>query len=140
MLLTLTLNNAGFPANESEWYASGKLTLTSNSSSFLCPTIWSSNVSMKLPVPNVKSNPSAFPPSNASPSTNPSKLIFTTSSNAAFAFASSNSFNLPDDANNFSISWFTVSSVTFAFSFLIFSPLYSPNFISGNTGTSNTTS
>ena len=96
-------------------------------------------MSIKLCEPNVKSNPSAFPPSNASPSINPSKSIFATSFNSAVASAST-SFNLAAPSFNLSISAFTFSSVISKVSFSTSTPLYSPKVIAGNTGITNTTS
>jgi len=73
------LNTAGLPASSAAWYSSGNVTSTSLDSPAFTPTNCSSKPGMKDPVPNSNEWFSAFPPSKASPSTNPSKSITTVS-------------------------------------------------------------
>ena len=80
--LILTLNVAGFPARSAAWYFSGNVTLTSTSSPAFFPTNWSSNVSMNVCEPISNGWFSPFPPSKATPSTNPSKSITAVSPSA----------------------------------------------------------
>ena len=70
-----TLNVASFPAKSFEKYSSGNFTFMSFSSSILMPIIWSSKPGINVLLPISSSCFSAFPPSNAFPSTNPSKSI-----------------------------------------------------------------
>ena len=72
---TFTLNIASFPARSFEKYSSGNFTLISFSSSMFIPITWSSNPGINVLLPISNSCPSAFPPSKAFPSTNPSKSI-----------------------------------------------------------------
>jgi len=71
--VTFTLNTAGFPAKSSLKYSAGKETLTSPSCPTAYPTNCSSKVSINDLLPNCNAYPSAFPPSNGTPSMNPSK-------------------------------------------------------------------
>ena len=76
---SLNLNVASLPANSSAWYSSGKVTTTSFSSPVFKPSNCSSNPGINDPEPISRSYFSACPPSNASPSTEPEKSIFTVS-------------------------------------------------------------
>ena len=122
--LTFTLNIDSFPAKFSAWYSAGNVTLTSTSSPAFLPSNCSSYPGMNDPDPNSKSNPSAFPPSNATPSTNPSKSIFTISPFLDF-------FETDSILAFFAASAFISSSTSLAKTLTAFSstvnPLYSFN-------------
>ena len=125
-----TLNVAGFPANASAWYSAGKVTLISPSCPTVYPTNWSSNVSINIFDPNFNWWESAFPPSNGTPSINPSKARSTVFPISALCPSGASS-NLDLAFNMFSISLSKRSSVIWKVSFSTSKPLYSPKVISG---------
>ena len=68
----VTLNTASAPANSAEWYCSGNVTVISLVSPAVIPINCSSNPGMKELDPITNGWFSPFPPSNATPSLNPS--------------------------------------------------------------------
>jgi len=126
---TLTLKVASFPAKSFEKYSSGNFTLISFSSSIFIPITWSSNPGINVLLPISKSWFSAFPPSNATPSTNPSKLMLAMSPFSTGL--SSTETNLELCSCICSNSCATSFSVTLYSILLISTPLYFPNSTSG---------
>ena len=124
-----TLNTASFPAKSFEKYSSGNFTLISFSSSIFIPMIWSSNPGINVLLPISNSCPSAFPPSNGTPSTEPSKSI-TVVSPVSTALSSTDT-SLEFLSCICPSSWFTSSSDTLYSIFLISIPLYFPKLTSG---------
>ena len=124
-----TLNVASFPAKSFEKYSSGNFTFISFSSSIFIPIIWSSNPGINVLLPISNSCPSAFPPSKATPSTNPSKSITVVSPFSTGLFSTFTNLELCSCiwCNSWSIS----SSVTLYSIFLISIPLYFPSSTSG---------
>ena len=126
---TFTLNVASFPAKSFEKYSSGNLTFISLSSSIFIPIIWSSNPGINVLLPISNSWPSAFPPSNATPSTNPSKSI--TAISPFSTGLSSIDINLELCSCICPNSWLISSSDTVYSIFGISIPLYFPSSASG---------
>ena len=126
-----TLNVASFPAKSFEKYSSGNFTFMSFSSSILMPIIWSSKPGINVLLPISSSCFSAFPPSNAFPSTNPSKSI------TVMSFGSTGLSSTVTILEFFSCicpNSCSMSSSDTLYSILFSSiPLYFPNFTSGIT-------
>ena len=123
----LTLNNAGFPAKSAAWYFSGNVTFTSTSSPAFFPTNWSWE-----PISSGWFSP--LPPSNATPSTNPSKSITAVSPSAIGLSVTVTVLEF--FCLSFSSSAATSSSDTVVSIFVTCTPLYLPSFTSGLTATS----
>ena len=126
---SFTLNTAAFPAKSLEKYSSGNVTFMSFSSPIFIPIIWSSNPGINVLLPITNSWFSAFPPSNATPSTKPSKSItvvsfFSTGLSSTFTSLAFLSCICP-------ISWSMSFSSTLYSTFLSSIPLYFPNVTSG---------
>ena len=133
--LTSHWNTASLPASSFAWYSSGKVTLTSTCVSSFCSDqliFKSRNEGSGTKCQTDNSVP--LPPSNASPSTNPSKSIVTMS---PFSAPRSSTVTVLEF---FSCSFFssasTSSSVTSTSVFGTSTPLYSPRVTSGFTATS----
>ena len=125
----LTLNVASFPANSLEKYSSGNLTLMSFSSLTFIPITWSSNPGINVLLPISNSCFSAFPPSKAFPSTNPSKSI--TAISLFFTALSSTVTSLAFFSAIWSSSFLTSAAITETSAFSNSIPLYFPNLTSG---------
>ena len=113
-------NFATLPFKFSAWYSAGKVTLISNCSPALWPTIPSSKPGIIRPCPINNTKSDALPPSNSSPSTEPTKSIVTRSSAfAAESVSAQVACCLRNTSTILSISASVISTV--GFSTLIFS-------------------
>ena len=124
-----TLKVASFPAKSFEKYSLGNVTFISFSSLMFIPTTWSSKPGIKELLPNTKSWFSAFPPSNATPSTKPSKSIVAVSpfsaglSSTAISLAFLSCISAISSSMSFAFTLYSIFSISI--------PLYFPSSISG---------